>query len=537
MHPKSSESEIQKKLIVTFLILGCAIRLFHFFYNRSLWMDEVYLSTSFVKMNFQDLISKPLFYQQKAPIGFLIAVKLIVNIFGYKEFFLRLIPLIAGLTAMFVFVPVVKYFLNGLGSALAIGIICLAPAMIYHSVEIKQYSTELLGTVLCLYLFIKFQNQKDFKSLMMWGVSGAVILWFSYSSIFILAAIAISIFCKLLFSGKIKPAMVTAFPFSIWFISFTINFLLFTHKHVESEWIVQWFRAYRNFVPFPPKSVADLQWFPINLYRMMDYPLGLLWNFNNIQSNKPLVIAAKMPFLPILFLIAGIYQSIKRKRTYTSIFILAITLTFIASGLELYPLTERFWLFIAPVFVVFIGEGFNTGAQKFKNPSIKYFLFSLVIFGPIFQAIASTAEPQSFYASKKSYEKEVLLYVSKNYKAGDAVYVYWNNLPGYRLYQQIYPLKYTAIEGSDQRFKAKNYDDYYQRLKPDFDKFKYNKRVWLIFNTQFSTDIGDKIGEPKWYYDKGTHPTANLILEFRKTYGVVKKYETKDVTAYLFSTP
>lgn len=114
-------------LLYIFLIIGVVIRLYHFFYNRSLWMDEVYLSISFLKMNALEILTNPLYYQQKAPIGFLLSVKLIVNIFGNKEMVLRLIPLISGISALFLFVPVAHHFLKKPAAILAIGILCFSP--------------------------------------------------------------------------------------------------------------------------------------------------------------------------------------------------------------------------------------------------------------------------------------------------------------------------------------------------------------------------------------------------------------------------
>lgn len=531
----TSQNTLQNVFIIIFLTLGVGIRLFHFFYNRSLWMDEVYLSTSIVKMNLGDLIRKPLYYQQKAPIGFLISVKLITNTFGNKEIFLRLIPLVSGILSMFLFVPISKYFFKGLTSVLAICILCLSPAIIYHSVEIKQYSTELLGTVLSLFLYIKFKNKDDIKNLFIWGLCGAIILWFSYSSIFILAGIGIGLTIGHTYTSTWKALLARLIPFSIWIISFIVNYLLFTHKHAESEWIVYWFRAYNNFMPFPPKSFADLKWFALNIYRMMDYPLGLLWNFNNIKSNQLLSVILKEPFLPIILLGLGTYLSIKKRRNYSAIFIVSVFLTFLASGLELYPLTERFWVFLSPIFIIFIAEGFSFALSKLKQRNLKYLLFLILIAGPLIQSISTIIYPETFYLHKKSFERETLSYVNKNFKTGDAVYVYWNNLPGYKLYKEIYNLKYKAIEGTDKRLNSKNYTEYYKHLEPDFKKFSKNKRVWLIFNKQFVTDIGDRIDEPRWYYEKHMNPTAHLTHEFSKKFNILKKYETKDVAAYLFT--
>lgn len=514
------------------MVAGILIRFYHFFYNRSLWMDEVYLSSSLLKTNYLDLAMKPLYYQQKAPLGFLWLVRFMVETFGNMELCLRIIPLVSGIASMFLFVPVSRYFLSQPGAVLATGILCLSPALIYHSVEIKQYSTELLATILSLYLFIKYSRTKDVKNMFIWSISGALILWFSYSAIFILAGIAIGLSSFYLATKNIKQFSISTIPFTIWLISFAVNYLLFTHKHAESEWIAYWFRSYHNFMPFPPSSFADIKWFFINIYRMMDYPLGLLWNFNSISSVFGILV--KLPFIPITLLLAGAYAFIRGSKTNALVIFVPVLLTFIASGLELYPLTERFWVFISPVFMLMIANGFSHIATKFRFGKLTVPFFLLVMTPAIIQSAASMIRPEQFYVHKKSFQREALLFVNRNYRADDAVYVYWNNLPGYKLYKLMYPLKYTAIEGQDQRKSAQNYVDYYRRLKRDFSKFSTGKRVWLIYNTRFLTDIGDRIDEPFWYYKDRKTPTDHLLEEFRKMGRPIRKFVSADVSVYLF---
>jgi len=539
MYSSGSKSKTQSQgsnttLFYAIFAAGVGIRLFHLIYNRSLWMDEVYLSTSLVKMSANELVSNSLYYQQKAPIGFLLASKLFVNVFGNKEIFLRIFPLISGILSMLIFIPVSRFFLKNQAALLAFTIFCLSPALVYHSVEIKQYSTELLGTVLSLFLFIKFKEEKYINSLLFWGIAGGTILWFSYASIFVLGGIGIGSSVYNLSKKNWKVFFISLIPFSIWLISFVFNYLLFTHKHAESQWIVYWFRAYDNFMPFPPKSIGDLKWFAMNFYRMLDYPLGLLWNFGAVTKYQGLNMILKMPVLPILLLVIGFYATIKKKNAETLLILLIpIALTFLASGLELYPLTERFWVFISPIFLIILGIGFEYFSFKLKSKLLSNLIFSLLIIGPVFGSIDSFTNTKNFYIHKKSFQREALSYLNKNYSKDDAVYIYWNNLPGFRLYNEMYKYNFKAIEGTDHRNNSKNYEEYYQNLRNDFNEiFKY-KRVWVVYNTQFLTDIGDRIDTPEWYYTKDLSPSDHLLNELLKTYTPLKKYVTKDIAVYL----
>lgn len=148
---------------------------------------------SLLKMNFLQLASDPLHYKQMAPIGYLWTSKLCVVLFGKSELAHRLFPLICGIGSLFMFLPVARSFLKPIGVIMAMGILALAPPLVYHSVEAKPYSTELLATIIALYFYIRYNNKVDFRSRLLWGLIGSIIIWFSYTSIFILTGMAAGI--------------------------------------------------------------------------------------------------------------------------------------------------------------------------------------------------------------------------------------------------------------------------------------------------------------------------------------------------------
>jgi uncharacterized membrane protein len=519
--------------IFIILSLGTVLRLFHFFYNRSLWMDELYLCSSFSHLSYADLATTTLDYDQKAPIGFLWLVKLSVNLFGYHEMALRLVPLIAGIGSMILFTKVCKYYLQPWTQIMAISIFAFSPALIYHSVEIKQYSMECLATVIALCLLIRYKDSHSWKDKICWGLLGAVTLWFSFSVIFILAGIACGISLNYLIKRNWKLFFINALPFLIWLASFLLNFILFTHKHAESGWVVYFFKVYDNFMPFPPRSFQELKWFSRNFYDLMDYPLGLVLNFKDFTDSK-LVKILCVPLIPIIFLLSGIYAVYKKEKMDLYVLLFPILFMLIASGLYLYPLLERFWVFIAPVFILFTAAGFGYFQRKIKSDTLLWVLFISVIAVPIFQSAYFCVRPDKFYKHKKSFEKEALLAIDKNYREGDLVYNYWNNAPGYSVYKNIFDFKYNAIQGQDWRKKSLNLQDYNENLKRDLMGFRGKKRVWLIFNTQFLTDIGDLVDDPKWYYKSDISPVDNLVLQFEQLGKPIHKMIKEDVTVYLF---
>ena len=61
--------------IFAFIFIGVFFRVFHFFHNRSLFIDELFLNINLLKLSFRELAVGPFMYEQKAPIGYLWAVK------------------------------------------------------------------------------------------------------------------------------------------------------------------------------------------------------------------------------------------------------------------------------------------------------------------------------------------------------------------------------------------------------------------------------------------------------------------------------
>lgn len=522
-----------KTVILIITLFGIGLRTFHLIYNRSLWMDEIYLVSSFFHLNYIDLATATLDYGQKAPIGFLWTVKLITDIFGYSEIAFRLIPFISGIISLFLFIKICRYFLKPNAQIIALTIFSFAPAIIYHSTEIKQYATECLATLLALYLFTIYGNKIDWTSKLFWALFGSILLWFSYSVIFILTGMAIAISINYLLNKNYKLLLINIVPFLMWMASFLISYFLFTYKRNDSEWAIYWFKAYDYFMPFPPSDLQQLKWFVRNLLNMLDYPLGLNWNVNELTSSMIKILF--IPFIPLILLFTGIFSLKYKKKVAFGILLMPCLFLLIASGLKLYPLRERFWVFIAPIFILFIGFGFEYLNEKFKsNQKIGMIILILTIGGPVLQSAYYLIYPFKFYKHKKSFAKEAFWFINQHYKDGDLVYNYWNNYPGYNVYGQIESYKYTVVQGKDYRFDVNDIAAYNQKLKNEFKQFRGARRVWIIYNTQFTTTIGDLIDQPVWYYKGQLSPVANFEQKIASQGKLIKKIVYSDLTVSLF---
>ncbi|WP_162052472.1 glycosyltransferase family 39 protein [Pontibacter pamirensis] len=455
-------------------------------------------------MGFTDLMTLPLDYEQKAPIGFLWLSKVSVLFFGKNEMALRLVPLVSGILLLFVFLPVARYFLRPLGVVVAIGIMALAPPLVYHAVEAKQYATEVLTTAVILWLYVRYNQQSSLRSLVLWGIWGSIILWFSYSSIFVLAGMAFGICLSYVVRKKWALLFRVLVPFSMWMLSFVVNYYFFTYKHAHSEWLVYFFQHMKSFMPFPPDSLSDLKWFARAIGSLQQYPLGLSY-FSDVKfDNRLWHVIVRISPLSNLLMVIGIYLFFRKDKKVLMVLTFPLLLALLASGLKMYPFYDRLILFLAPLLVLFVALGCERVVSFFPSrASWRYVIPALLLVSPLASSAKQVIHTDDFGGYKKAAYREALLYINDHYQEGDAVYVYWNFMYAYRFYKQVSDLKFNAIVGSDARKASRNADDYVRKLAPDFETITKSRRVWVIRDNHKNIAIGDFINKPDWYYEDG----------------------------------
>jgi hypothetical protein len=512
---------IYKIAIWAIIFAGIALRLYQYFDDRSLWEDEIYLSTGIVKLSFFQLLHQTLDFQQKAPVGYLLVVKLCTMVFGPREMGLRLFPLLCGIASLFVFRPVARYFLKNMGIVVAMGILAFAPPLVYHAVEAKQYCVELFATILLLYTYTQYHDKTDMRSLILWGVWGAVIAWFSYSSVFVMAGMALTVGLSYLIKKQWSTLFKLTVPFALWFGSFAVNYIIFTQKDAHTGWLVYFFVKHDAFMPL---SARCIEWLSAHIVGFFNYPLGLSWT---VVYKKGFLheMLYRMAWIPIIFSLLGVYYLIRNNRNLLLFIVSTFLIVLAASAVKLYPFHERLTVFLAPLAILLLASGCEVvfSEQKLKNVW-RWALVLLMLIGPAKNSIAEVLNTGLFGDYKKSYHREAFEYLNSHYQPGDTVYVYWNDLPAWHLYKKLYPLKYITVEGTDFRYTSHSFTDYFNKLDTEFKPFMGKKRVWVLNNNYFDIEIGDYVGQPAWYYanndgvqrfDKWLTQKGKVVDEFK----------------------
>lgn len=553
---------------LAFVLLGAGIflRLFHFFHNRSLWMDEMFLSMSFLKMNFWELATLPLEYQQKAPLGYLWLVKLSVVLFGTGDMAMRLIPLLCGIAALFFFIPVARYFLKPLGVAAAVGIMALSPHLVYHSVEAKQYSAELLCTVLALYLYTRFHKRTDYRSLFLWGFWGALVIWFSFSSIFVLSGIAGGVSLYFLIKRNWKSFALYLVPFSLWMFSFAVNYFIFTSKHADSGWLVLWFKHRGGFMP--SDLTGSIGWLIKKQFHVFDFPMGLSWFSlpDRYAGNSVLQAITRMTIVHLSLFLVGLAYLFKKNLEAFFVLTFPLLLHLLATVLLIYPFYERLTVYLAPLLILMVVYG----GERLINILITYInkrrgvqfqehlngnatkgnaftasgldrkwgiaLLVLLLLGPLMRSTRQLVDTEDFGFYKHWDQRALYQHLNANFKPGDAVYVYWSVRVAYDYYNMVHPFKFDALAGKDHRFTSSSLNDYLQKVKADLEALsKTHKRVWVVYGEHLFVDIGDIDNQPPWYYHDSESHLKQKQAVIHSIGNQTDSYKTKEgINLFLF---
>lgn len=530
-----ARSTYQHYLLAILVLLGCFFRLFHFVYNRSFFIDELFLSTNLVKLSFWRLFHQPLLYQQKAPIGYLVISHILVLLFGKHESALRLFPLLSGLTGLLLFVPVARTLLRPWAAVLAVGFLSLGYPAIYHSVEAKQYSTELCATVVALYIYCRMCNMHQVGPLLGWGVLGALLPWFSFPTIFVLLSVGLALCLQAIRHKSYIILCWHLFIGFIWLFNFGLVYYFFMSKYHDSGWLNNFFTVkYDAYLPLEGFQ-RILNWSMHKYYDFLSHPLGVVLEVDNQLNYHGFKHFLKMGWVYPPLMLAGAYFLFRKNISVLCLLLIPVVVVLLTSALHIYPFYQRFTLFLTPVIILLIAYGAQQISHSFPRCKFTYPLLVLLLLPPFINSAHHVVAPDSFY--NREYYRDVLFYVNDHFQTGDAVYVYWNMHQAYDYYKEAYPLKYTAVRGSLVKHDAHSQAEYLQLLKKDFASFKGKKRVWLIYDTNNRDAIGDYVDLPAWYHDPAFPPGRLLNMYFAGIGTQLRSYQRGFYVATLYALP
>jgi hypothetical protein len=481
------------------VILGIILRFRQYLVNRSFWADEASLAVNIANRSYAGLLGL-LDYQQAAPIGFLYVEKTLITIFGNHDYVLRLFPLFAGVLSTYLIYRIAREQL-GTAGLFAVLLFAISWGLIYYSSELKQYISDVMVAVLLIFLagncLSANARASDFLKL---GIAGAVVIWISHPSVFILAAIGVALVYKKLFRAKHIPFNWIFVLGAAWLASFGLEYIVSLRNIVTDGFLVEYWR--KAYMPMPPWS--DPGWFAKVYQSFLNTGLHTHWS---------------MSLTFIVLVLVGSLSLLVRQSGLAVMLVLPALITLILSALQRYPFMHRFLLFLLPFAMLLMAEGIRFIFSMLSRWSRE--LAFVVIAVPISVCLWLLLPVTSWYFTYPAMGadiKPVMRYVAENRHAEDTIYVYYGSAPAFDYYETFYGLdRGNVIVG----FETLNRRLGLRRFNEDVDALRGNDRVWFIFSD--IVDCGGCEGDAQQYFvdyldgfgtmlDSSHAPGANAYL-------------------------
>ncbi len=351
---------------LTFFAIPLALlfSFYQFLLNKSIWLDESYLALNLVDKNYLELL-KPLDNGQVAPIGFLLVEKFILSIFHtYPDLELRVFPFLSFLGSIFIFyqISTLLSFNRIIQNVLTI---CLSLNfwLLRYSCEIKQYSSDVLITLIIIFFTLKL-DFKNKSSIMLYTLICCLSIFFSNVSIFTLISSFIYLFIQETFRSKNYKVFII---FITTFIFFLFYFFLFIYNH-------------------PTKSTMKLYWdfafLPINPFKSEFY----IFLYDNVIKHffSDLLHFGNYWYVPFIIFSLSLLKLFKNNKELLLLMSIPFLLHLFLSGFKIYPFTGRLIIYLIPISIIIIG--FLMSYLKKEHEPVIIFAIPIVFYLNIYQS-------------------------------------------------------------------------------------------------------------------------------------------------------
>lgn len=355
---------------------GVAVRLFLFFDNRSLWLDEAALASGVANFGMDGLAPEAL-GGQTGPLGFIFLTRLLLEIFGPHEFVYRTLPLIGGVGLLFVARFVSRELLkNPLVQIWTLSLFAFSPILAHYSQEFKQYSSDAFASALVVVIGLWIWRRKKIRWVY---ISGFLLALFSMTALVGLAALGLLLVVDLLRGEHpVKPRQLAAI--GLWWgvgagiqLFYQLEVLNTGRSQLREIWSTS----------FPPSSSfsnwESLQWYADTARNFLSYPF----------TGTAHYWSTSVSWLILIFLVILIISAFSLRQQAVLIIALPVLLGLLMAEIGLYPFNSRLVIYLIPSLFFLLGLGLDALiARKRWVTAVAILLAS----APLMIALTATAE-------------------------------------------------------------------------------------------------------------------------------------------------
>ena len=456
----------RRLVLVLVLAVGAALRLLQYAAGRALWLDEALLSVNVLSRDAAALVLRPLDYAQTAPAGFLLLQKLAASILGTGEYALRLVPLLAGLAALFWFPRVARRYVTRAALPLAVALFALAPFLVYYSSEAKQYALDVLASLAILACAAAVHHRASRRALAGFAAVGAGAVWLSQPAVFMLAGTGTVLGVDALRRRDARQVRALAGVAAAWAASFAASYALSRNALADPGYMRAFWRE--GFLPLP-RSGADALWLPRTIVRLFREPLGVF-------GEDPTALSLLQTWAGVAAFAFGAWWMARGRGVRLALLLAPAGMALAASALRLYPFgadytsAGRVLLFLLPALVLVVAEGAVRIGRAAGGGAGRAVLaaFAVALLLPSL-AYAARSVPHM-----RAEVKPLLQYAAEQREPGDVLYVHYAGRAPFLYYAPRYGwTPRNAMVGSCARQTPADYLRELERLR--------GRRAWLLF--------------------------------------------------------
>ncbi len=385
-------------LLTTLVVLGAVFRLALYLRNYSFFLDECALALNLGTADWGAL-TRQLRYDQAAPVGFLLLENTLARWMGTGERVLRLIPLLSGMLSVAAMWWACRKKLSQPALAAVVALIAANHSLVAYSAQAKQYSVEVLAAVLAIGLcWPLFDDGVGARSFWTRVIAAGLLLWFSYSALFVLAGMLVALAAQAAFQKRSLWRVVGAA--FVW-LAITVPVFVFSMRGGLSNTALQ---AMWNADYLPWRTPA--KWIP--------------WTLAHGAELCILLFNQRLWVLAALAVFAGFWCAIRTAQWITLATVAALLACLGASALGVYPFHGRLLLFLIPGLAIAMVQGgeFIPQIVRAVRP-----VWTCVAIAALVWSIVSTARYSFFPGGYVDEPREALRLLQSEQLAGDEVYV------------------------------------------------------------------------------------------------------------------
>jgi uncharacterized membrane protein len=450
--PPASRDRLLFTLLVAF---GALLRLRQYLANQSLWMDEARLALNVLERSTVDLILRRLDFNQAAPPGFLLLVKLCVLAWGGSEYVLRLVPLLFSLVSLLVFTWIARRTLGTAGALVALALFSVFPPLVRYAAESKQYGLDVTVGLAVIAAALPFlDGPTEARHAAVLCLTGAVAVWLSHPAPFFLATSGMVLLVQWRLKGH--PAISTLIAIgAVWVASFAVVYLVSLRDLAGNESLRNaWSSA------FPPSmlSLSTVRWLGSNIEGLFGYAF----------RDRALIMGA-------FAVLAGSVALLTVRPAHLALFVVPMGFALIAALLGRYPFQNRLVLFALPLLALLAGAGADYTRRGVRNsPAVLLLFISLLLVSPVSISLSRLIRPNGLEEIRP-----VIAYIQRHSLPDDVVYLTPSAKWAYRFYAPRMGFHPPQIILGD-------YDrDDWQRVAADLGRLRSRGRVWVILSHFF----------------------------------------------------